>query len=149
MAGLDVLTPTAPDPNARLYERLASLEARLAAVERQRDMWVTVVDLLHSNAPSSFSTHGGKLWIVHGGVVRTPDSLLGKYVLNVDGGEVDQSNTVDTVSNNTDHPTGVNSVQLTGYAAGSHTIDIDNYVSGGVWTTSYSEATALIFEFPV
>lgn len=149
MAGLDVLTPTVPVPDARLYERLATLEARLGAVERQRDMWVTVVDLVAGDVPDSFSTHGGKLWIVHGGVVRTPDSLLGQYILNVDGGEVDRSNTVDTVSNNTDHPTGLNSVALASVAAGNHTIDIDNNVSGGVWTTTYSEATALIFEFPV
>jgi hypothetical protein len=73
------LYPSLPNPNQRQVERTASLETRVAALERRRDLVVTPVSDVAANgaafggAPGSmeFPWFGGRVWVVLGGRIYT------------------------------------------------------------------------------
>lgn len=76
MAGSRVLSPPSSDPDMRIFERVASLEARLAALESKRDMKITTWQtgaIAGTSIPSvAYNGSGGRLWILGGGHVYVP-----------------------------------------------------------------------------
>lgn len=74
--GLDpLLYPNMPGPVQGVMQRQGSLEARLAALERRRDLTVTPVNELTANGATfggaagsmDFTWYGGRVWVILGG----------------------------------------------------------------------------------
>ncbi len=63
---IDALYPTLPNPNQRQVERTAALEARMAALERKRDLIVTPFSI-NIASPADIPYYGGRLWLFVGG----------------------------------------------------------------------------------
>lgn len=55
------------DPNARIYERLAAMELRLAALERRRDIVVWPFVIGSNGGSVEYPYAGGRLWVAMGG----------------------------------------------------------------------------------
>lgn len=152
MAGLEALTPTLPTQDARLYERLSTMEARLRALEGQRDYWITPLTFLATTGSphtQQITTHGGKLWILHGGTARTGGGGgIARYVVDIpDAGVSSPSNAIITTTANTDYPTGMDVITVTGLDAGTHNVSVTVDASGG-FTTTRADAELLVVEFP-
>jgi hypothetical protein len=76
-----LLTPSMPDPQIKLYQRIAALEGRLASLERRRETVFTPISLTQSTpgAPQAFDFpwFGGRLWLVAGGSAQFVSASTG------------------------------------------------------------------------
>lgn len=157
MASSRVLTPPLTDPAARQAERLASLEARLAALEARRDLKITPLGSFSASGGTQSSKQyhwdGGRLWIMWWGQIVELDGFTGAVgidlVLNTTPLGVLSAVTINGASPNTSWNTRV-ATQLLGPAAfwtpgQDNTIGMvrssDNNVDSWV-------ATGLMFEWP-
>lgn len=68
MTASRILQPATVDPDAKLHERMAAMEARLAALETKRDVIITPLGgFIGSGADvqnTQYFWRGGKLWIL-------------------------------------------------------------------------------------
>jgi hypothetical protein len=86
------LYPSIANPQQRQIERTAALEARMAALERKRDLVVTPVSDVAANGAAfggaggsmEFPWFGGRVWVILGGRFYTNGSYIeGTFTLPV------------------------------------------------------------------
>jgi hypothetical protein len=88
-----LLNPIMPSPELKLYQRLAALEARLAAVERKRDIVFTPIA-----TNGTFQWHGGRVWIIAIGNVTSGGSGSLQVILASNGTNFASASAVPTAA---------------------------------------------------